>query len=460
MPAPIVASVRTEDTQDLAPLSISPSHSDDPRWQLAQRIVASKSFAKSSFLISFLLYVCDRKLSGRDHEITEHQIGIHALGRPATYNPGEDNIVRNYARILRKRLEEYFNTEGKDETLRVSVPRGRYVPVFYEGKLGPELVEPSLLPNKTPADTLVEFAIALPQPAPAAASRLDRRTRYLLLASFALLAALPSAWFGVRYFNRRQDTLSHKLWVQVFNRDRETLIVPADSGFGILQNLTRHPIHLTDYANGEYLSRIGPVPGVNSRNLSDLSTQRYTSVVDLNIASSLSRLPEIASDRFAIRYARDLRMEDLKHSNAILLGSQHTNPWVELFEKDMNFALEYEPEVDDSAVLNRHPLRGESAIYRNAWADDSHRTYAVLAYLPSLDGMGHVILVEGLNMAGTQAAADFLLNDRAIAPILKKAALPDGRLRTFELLLETNSIGANAPEARVIAERYDVAAHQ
>ena len=33
---------------------------DDPRWQLAQRIVASNSFAKSSFLTSFLLYVCDR----------------------------------------------------------------------------------------------------------------------------------------------------------------------------------------------------------------------------------------------------------------------------------------------------------------------------------------------------------------------------------------------------------------
>jgi hypothetical protein len=203
-----------------------------------------------------------------------------------------------------------------------------------------------------------------------------------------------------------------------------------------------------------------PISGVDSRNLNDLSTQRYTSVVDLNIVSSLSRLPELVSDRFAIRYARDLRMEDLKQSNAILLGSKHTNPWVELFEKNMNFVLEYEPEVDDSAVLNRHPLRGERAVYKNAWADDSHRTYAVLAYLPSLDGMGRVILVEGLNMAGTQAAADFLLNDRTISPILKKAMLPDGRLRPFELLLETNSIGANAPEARVIAERYDASPHQ
>jgi hypothetical protein len=290
-------------------------------------------------------------------------------------------------------------------------------------------------------------------------SRLRFRVGALLLAFCVLMATLTAGWFGVGHFGRKQNTLSHQLWSQLFSHDRDTLIVPADSGFGILENLTRHPMRLTDYANGEYLSRIRPIAGVDRGNLNDLSTQRYTSVVDLNIASSLSRLPELVSDRFVIRYARDLRMEDLKHSNAILLGSQHTNPWVELFQKDTNFELTYQPEVNDSFVLNRHPQVGESAVYKNAWADDSNQTYAVLAYVPSLDGVGHVILVEGLNMAGTQAAADFLLNDRTISPILRKAMRADGAIQPFELLLEANSIGANAPQARVIAERYSTAQH-
>src|ERR1700761_531458 len=87
--------------------------SESPEWQLVQRIVASPAFTRSKLLTNFLLYVCDRKLQGREDEITEHQIGVHAVGRPANYHPGEDNIVRNYARILRKRLEEYFEHEGK-----------------------------------------------------------------------------------------------------------------------------------------------------------------------------------------------------------------------------------------------------------------------------------------------------------------------------------------------------------
>ncbi len=427
---------------------------DDPRWQLARRIAASKCFEKSSFLVSFLLYVCERELRGRSHEINEHQIGVRALGRPATYNPGEDNIVRNYARLLRKRLEEYFKTEGKDEVLRVDIPRGHYVPVFYSLESVQNAPLPSLLPsNESPAARTNETALdaetihsSLREPV--------HKARSIVLILSTLMVIVAAGYLGLRSFKRKPTSLSHELWTQVFGSNRETIIVPADSGFGILQNLTQNSMHLADYVNGKYLPKIDSVPGLDSRNLNDLTTQRYTSVVDLNIAVSLSRLPELVPDKFAIRYARDLRIDDLKHSNAILVGSQHSNPWTELFQDNMNFVLQYEPEVDDSRILNRRPLPGESAVYNNLWDEDSHRTYAVLAIVPSLDGMGHVILLEGLNMAGTQAAGDFLLDDHSIDPILQKARLSDGKFRPFELLLETTSIGAESPKARVIAERY------
>jgi hypothetical protein len=84
----------------------------EPRWRLAQRIVASRSFAKSALLSRFLLYVCEREITGKTAEISEHQIGVHVFGRRPGYHPGEDNIVRNYARQLRHRLDQYFLEEG------------------------------------------------------------------------------------------------------------------------------------------------------------------------------------------------------------------------------------------------------------------------------------------------------------------------------------------------------------
>src|ERR1700749_4519874 len=115
---------RLTDMGDPLPLSAL------PEWQLVLRIAASRGFSKSELLKKFLLYVCERSLTDDAQEITEQRIGIRIFGRMEGYDPGEDNIVRSYARTLRKRLDAYFAGEGAGETLRVLIPRGGYVPVF------------------------------------------------------------------------------------------------------------------------------------------------------------------------------------------------------------------------------------------------------------------------------------------------------------------------------------------
>jgi hypothetical protein len=81
-------------------------------------------------------------------------------------------------------------------------------------------------------------------------------------------------------------------------------------------------------------------------------------------------------------------------------------------------------------------------------------TYGVIDYLPSLDGKGHVLILQGLNMAGTQAAADILWNSEEITPVLQQAVLPDGGLKPFELLVETRSIGATDQDVRILSTRF------
>jgi hypothetical protein len=63
--------------------------SEEPRWQLAQRIAASRSFAKSALLSRFLLYVCEREITGKTTEITEHQIGVQVFGRRPAITPAK-----------------------------------------------------------------------------------------------------------------------------------------------------------------------------------------------------------------------------------------------------------------------------------------------------------------------------------------------------------------------------------
>ncbi len=451
-----------------------------PEWQLALRIAASKGLSKSEFLPKFLLYVCEQYLTGNTQEITEQRIGTHIFNRAAEYDPGEDNIVRSYARLLRKRLDEYFESEGRGEALRIVVPRGGYVPLFCRNsseqeapaQIDPpgtaEEAAPAVHPAAAPAIQTEAASSPEQQHSAGVPSFLHRHWRSCLLTVVAL--AFLAFSLAHRPVRMNKDA-SHAMWSQLFQHNRNTLIVAADSGLGILQNLTGHLVGLEEYANGTYLSEMRSPPGLSLENLNDLRRQRYTSVVDLNVTTMLTQLPEFAGSRSQIRYARGVTTEDIKNSNAILLGSPHTNPWVSLFEDKLNFRLIYTPEVDRSFVRNEHPIGAEQATYRNGGdgtagannrtagtdnrtAGTGNRTYGAIAFLPSLDGGGHVLIVQGLNMAATQAAADTLFNAATMKPILQRATLPNGSLRAFELLVETSSIGATAPDARIVASRF------
>jgi hypothetical protein len=425
---------------------------EDPRWQLAQRVVASKSFSKSTLLSKFLLYVCDRALSGRTDEISENQIGVHVFVRKPGYNSGEDNIVRNYARQVRQRLDHYFEEEGKSEELRISIPLGKYIPVFSPNR-SPEL--PPVPPQRKQEDERLSLTPAVSRVELPPVPPLPRKRSTRLLALFALLFVVvcgTAGWRVLKPIHSVQGDPCHPLWSQVFDKERQTFLVPSDDGIVMFQNLTGHSVHLAEYINRNYLSIKSPFK-IDAQNLADLDAQRYTNIADLDAVLKFSRVPEVKPAQFIIRYARELHMEDLKDSNAILLGSTYSNPWVELFQKSLNFEFNYEPHPNASFIINKHPGAGESAIYTNDATAPSHRTYAVVALVPNLNNTGWILIVEGLTMAGTQAATDILFNREEMQSVLEKAAAGNGKLKPFELLIETRSFGSNSPQANIIANR-------
>jgi len=270
-----------------------------------------------------------------------------------------------------------------------------------------------------------------------------------------LLAGISIAALSIGYMRRAPAypaDSSHPLWAGLFDRTRQTLIVPSDDGIVMIQNLTGHLVPLSEYLNRDYLSLKSPY-NIDAQNMRDLDAQRYTNVTDLNAAVRFSRLPEANAGRLAVRYARELHMEDLKDANVILLGSSFSNPWAELFEKSLNFEFSYQPHPNASLIVNKHPQAGELAVYANDATGPSHRTYAVIGLVPNLNNTGWVLLVEGLTMAGTQAAVDTLFNQGVMRPFLAQFKNADGTLNPFEILIETRSFGSDSPQASVVATR-------
>lgn len=120
----------------------SPPKSYGQLEELVRRVAASETFEKSPRLRAFFLHVCRCALEDKSEEATEQQIGIYVYGRSPGYNPNEDNIVRSQARVLRMKLEHHFANEGRDEPYVITIPKGRYLPVFQ-----PRVVAPPLRPE-------------------------------------------------------------------------------------------------------------------------------------------------------------------------------------------------------------------------------------------------------------------------------------------------------------------------
>jgi hypothetical protein len=102
----------------------------DAQRQLLRRIFASRHFANAESLRRVLQYLCDH---AEDPDAPrEYDIALTALGRPSSFDPKTDPIVRIDIAQIRERLQAYFAVEGVRERLRLAVPKGQYRPVFFD----------------------------------------------------------------------------------------------------------------------------------------------------------------------------------------------------------------------------------------------------------------------------------------------------------------------------------------
>ncbi|HTF72489.1 MAG TPA: hypothetical protein VK638_58450 [Edaphobacter sp.] len=430
------------DVTSIAPLRSSAKHA------AVHHILASSYFAKAPLLSAFLLHVSRRSLDDGMVRISEYEIGRSVFQRSADFHPREDNIVRTYARHLRKRLQEYYETDGANDTVRIEIPKGTYVPVFHTGDSQPAAPEEEIF---TPPANETSALTKLPE------QRLWRGRAWRLPVAVLVIAVYSITLFQIAHgtahtsaFAERRGLL-HPMWGQLFRSDRDTVVVPGDIGFVILQQSNRRTFSLA-----EYVSWFSSDDLDSHLSMGYLKDQTYTSVLNLEIVSRLQRLPEVNMSRFVIRAARNVRLDDLRNGNAILLGSSYSNPWDEIFSDKLNFHFVNRPSDSRFWIVNQRPVGPEANTYESVTTSTVHKTYAVVAMVPNLNRNGHVLLLQGLDATGTQAAAEMLFNSDDMGNAIQDAINRYGAKGRFELLIEVNSLDANshATDGRIIASRF------
>ena len=182
----------------MAAASPPPVELDEQRSEL-KSVLESGHFQRAPKLAQLLSYLCERRFAGKASQIKEYSIGLEVFGRGEKFDQNTDSIVRVEANRLRKRLAEYYSTEGAAHRLRIVIPVGQYVPEFEPGTAarGETELQTASQPLSTQTNALTEA------PAPGRFRAPGTRLRFVVISFLLLLLASLLVLYYVRTIRRQ-----------------------------------------------------------------------------------------------------------------------------------------------------------------------------------------------------------------------------------------------------------------
>jgi hypothetical protein len=152
--------------------------------------------------------------------------------------------------------------------------------------------------------------------------------------------------------------------------------------------------------------------------------------------------------------ARTVRLGDFKTEDSfVLFGSPRSNPWLGLFQDQLDFSFEFDGPRKAEFVRNRHPRSGEAPAYvptAEGWG--TGQAYGIVALVSNPEQNGQVLLLAGSDAEATEAAGKLVTNIEALSKILKSSGIDsNGRVRHFEILLRVSTMAG-------LPNTYDVVA--
>ena len=420
------------------PVASSSNSADTGRRTAIQealdRVLASPAFRTSKRSQDFLRYAMDHTMAGRLEHLKERSIGAALFGRAPDYDTGGDAIVRVTASDVRKRLLQYYATEGTAHPLMIHLTAGSYLP------------EIRILSPEPPHET-----VSVPAPA-----RVEGGSLRIIAASGWLTALGLGIVLAVGLWRRPAPVraLGELPWNGIFVPGKIPEVIMADSAMGALRTLRDFPLTLEGYADRSFLVPDAGVLTVMRPAWMNLTRKQFTSVADARIVAGISQLAGGAGRGVAARYARDLQLVDFhRGDNLILLGSHLSNPWVGLFDDQLHFQIESDANNNQEVIHIQHPKPGDPASLATLVRSGSTgQAYAVLAYLKGLGGNGHVLIAEGTNMEGTDVAGALALNPAALRRELRLCGLDPSKPNShFEILMQLRATAGGVRSSGIIA---------
>ena len=381
--------------------------------QLLERILCSRQFSNAPKKQKFLQLICEAYLEGRASELSEYSIGYQVFDRSETYDPALDSIVRVGAHEVRKKLERYYKSEGKNDDILLEIPAGSYIPIFTRLKQAQEATEST--------------KVALPTPP--SSGHIVGKTWIILLGLALVFLTFAVVMLALSNRQLRRQTkegakpkefaaVYAPVWEPFLKDESPTLLVlsnppvyrfwnPADH-----KSLSNISINLTPAETAALEKTLGrerfvlkhiPLPRLV------LSYDEYTGVGEAVGLYRLTTLFKGLGKDAMLKQSRTVSAEDLKNHNVILLGSVWVNEWSgkNLIKEDFGSGA-------SATIVNYNPLPGEEREYGAKFDEETGRLiedYGLITIKPNISEKNTIMVLAGTHSEGTEAAAEYLTSE-------------------------------------------------
>jgi hypothetical protein len=436
-----------------------------------KEVLEGDAFKGSHRSGQFLQYIIDQAIAGHFESLKERVIGMELFGRSASYDTGDDAIVRVTASDVRKRLLQHYGRYGATSEYRISLPSGSYIPEVTRvprSEVGPVDGAPaqgetghvhhvSPGPNLESVSAPCGLAIkpsALPQ---VEATQPKRLGGYRWLFLGIVIVAMNLTLWGIFWSHPSPFDTPHTSslpWTALFGSSHITELITSDPNISDIQGMTGSDVSVSDYANHKYIPVPNKLTPEQDNFCRNILRGDNSSGVDAPIVARVAALAQTNSKSIDVRAARSIQLADLKSdNNFIFLGSPRSDPWLSLFSDQLDFRFEFDKNSRSEFIRNFHPRPNEKPQYiptAPGWATGD--SYAIMALVRNPDQSGQILLLAGADAEGTEAAGKFATDLPRLSTELRNCGIkPSGPIRHFEFLLHLNTMAGTPNNIDLVA---------
>jgi hypothetical protein len=406
------------------------------------RVLNSPDFRGSRRGQAVLRYLVDNALADGSDPVKERTVGVELFSREPDYDTGHDAIVRVAVNDVRKRLADHYAgrlAAGDIPAIRITMQPGSYVPAFQvthgAGAHGNQTAEVVAKAESTP---------------------LFVHRRFLYIGLLISLAALcvPVAGHSRKPWAAPEARVwaSTLPWSMLTSSDHRIAVIIGDLSFSTVRAGLDVDVPLRDYADRSWIEKLSlenPAAWAFGR-------VSLTGVSDAVAVSKIARMLERVGYSEEVRSPRSVQMSDLGGGEPlVLVGSQHTVPWVEPFSDRLNFQIEYDRAVGRQFCRNAAPAAGETARYvPTAVAGSARTAYGVISLVPNLSHGAYVLVLGGTDRQSEEAVVQLVTDFPRFAKALSARGIhPARRVEQLELLLRLQQMPSGPEQFEIIAHR-------